>query len=93
MTKHKELAEKVLSHVGGAGNVYQAWHCVTRLRFNLTNKDNVDIEAIKQIDGVLGAQFSGDQFQVIIGNKVADVYAELEPLVENEGGGKKRPKE
>ncbi|KQL58566.1 MULTISPECIES: beta-glucoside-specific PTS transporter subunit IIABC [Bacillaceae] len=88
MTKHKELAEKVLSHVGGAGNVYQAWHCVTRLRFNLTNKDNVDIEAIKQIDGVLGAQFSGDQFQVIIGNKVADVYAELEPLVENEGGGK-----
>ncbi|AIC93146.1 beta-glucoside-specific PTS transporter subunit IIABC [Shouchella lehensis] len=92
MTKHKELAEKVLSHVGGAGNVYQAWHCVTRLRFNLTNKDNVDMEAIKQIDGVLGAQFSGDQFQVIIGNKVADVYAELEPLVENEGGGKNNQK-
>ncbi len=76
----------------GQKNVDQAWHCVTRLRFNLHDKKMVDIEGIKQLNGVLGAQFSGDQFQVIVGNKVADVYEELEPLVSNEGERKDAPK-
>ncbi|MCM2676239.1 PTS transporter subunit EIIB [Alkalicoccobacillus plakortidis] len=87
MSKYKEIAEKVLGNIGGASNVDQAWHCITRLRFNLNDKEKVDIESIKRIDGVLGAQFSGDQFQVIVGNKVSDVFAELEPMVEGGGSG------
>ncbi|MGN7310895.1 beta-glucoside-specific PTS transporter subunit IIABC [Alkalicoccobacillus gibsonii] len=87
MAKYKELAEKVLENVGGSGNVDQAWHCITRLRFNLHDKEQVKIEDIKKLDGVLGAQFSGDQFQVIVGNKVSDVYAELEPMVGSDGSG------
>ncbi|MDQ0207305.1 beta-glucoside-specific PTS transporter subunit IIABC [Alkalicoccobacillus murimartini] len=87
MSKYKEIAEKVLGNVGGASNVDQAWHCITRLRFNLHDKGKVDMESIKRIDGVLGAQFSGDQFQVIVGNKVSDVFAELEPMVEGGGSG------
>lgn len=35
----------------------------------------------------MGAQFSGDQFQVIIGNHVSDVFAEVEPLVGGAGSG------
>ncbi|TSB47339.1 beta-glucoside-specific PTS transporter subunit IIABC [Alkalicoccobacillus porphyridii] len=86
MSKYKEIAEKVLGNVGGSSNVDQAWHCITRLRFNLNDKEKVDMDSIKRIDGVLGAQFSGDQFQVIVGNKVSDVFEELEPMLEGRSG-------
>lgn len=89
-TNYKEIAETVIEHIGGPSNVDQAWHCVTRLRFNVHDKEKVNIEAIKVIQGVLGAQFSGDQFQVIIGNKVTDVFAEVEPLVGSGSGDGER---
>ncbi|MGG4548414.1 beta-glucoside-specific PTS transporter subunit IIABC [Rossellomorea marisflavi] len=88
--KYRELAEQVVENIGGGGNVDQAWHCVTRLRFNLHDKEKVNIDTIKSIDGVLGAQFSGDQFQVIIGNTVSDVFEEVEPLVGGSGGAPER---
>ncbi|MFE3980591.1 MULTISPECIES: beta-glucoside-specific PTS transporter subunit IIABC [unclassified Priestia] len=81
MTSYKETAKQVVDKIGGVQNVNQAWHCVTRLRFNLHDKNKVQVEEIKQIKGVMGAQFSGDQFQVIIGNRVAEVFEEVEPLV------------
>ncbi|MGB8272299.1 MAG: PTS transporter subunit EIIC, partial [Priestia megaterium] len=81
MTSYKETAKQVVDKIGGAQNVNQSWHCVTRLRFNLHNKNKVQVEEIKQIKGVMGAQFSGDQFQVIIGNRVAEVFEEVEPLL------------
>ncbi len=87
MASHKEVAKQVVDKIGGANNVDQAWHCVTRLRFNLNDKNKVEMEDIKKINGVMGAQFSGDQFQVIIGNHVSDVFAEVEPLVGGAGSG------
>ena len=76
MTSYKETAKQVVDKIGGAQNVKQSWHCVTRLRFNLHDKNKVQMEEIKQIKEVMGAQFSGDQFQVIIGNRVAEVFEE-----------------
>lgn len=84
MATYKETAQQVVEQIGGKGNVNNAWHCVTRLRFNLNDKNQVKIDAIKKIPGVMGAQFSGDQFQVIIGNTVGDVFEEVEVIV---GGG------
>ncbi|MEC6747694.1 beta-glucoside-specific PTS transporter subunit IIABC [Marinilactibacillus sp. XAAS-LB27] len=78
MSSNKEIAQKVLELTGGKENVNNVWHCVTRLRFNLNDKDQVKLDEIKDVDGVMGAQFSGDQFQVIVGNRVSDVYEELE---------------
>ncbi|KAB8126575.1 PTS beta-glucoside transporter subunit EIIBCA, partial [Gracilibacillus oryzae] len=92
MASNKEVAKQVVEKVGGAGNVNNAWHCVTRLRFNLNDKNKVQVEEIRNINGVMGAQFSGDQFQVIIGNHVTDVFEEVESLVggsTNNGGGQK----
>lgn len=78
MSSNQELAKKVIELTGGKENINNAWHCVTRLRFNLNDKDKVQVDEIKKVTGVMGAQFSGDQFQVIIGNKVSEVYEELE---------------
>ncbi len=79
---NKELAQEIVSQMGGAENINRSWHCMTRLRFNFKEKEKIDIKAIKQLEGVLGAQFQSGQFQIIIGNEVASVYGELSGLLE-----------
>lgn len=71
---YSKPAELIVSAIGGKDNVKEAFHCITRLRFYLHDKSKVDITKIKKINGVLGAQFSGEQLQIIIGNEVADYY-------------------
>ncbi len=73
--KNKQIALAVLEHVGGKDNVSTALHCMTRLRLNLKDDGLADVEAIKNIPGVLGAQWSGGQLQVIIGQNVPKVHA------------------
>lgn len=68
------LAASVVELVGGKANISFLTHCVTRLRFNLKDRGLVNLVEIKKVPGVLGAQWSGDQLQVIIGQAVADAY-------------------
>lgn len=73
----KQLASQVVANVGGKENISSALHCMTRLRLNVKDKSRVNVDAISNLKGVIGAQWSGDQFQVIIGQEVGDVYKEL----------------
>ena len=77
MAKYTDLCNQILENVGGKENVSQAVHCMTRLRLNLKDRSQVDMDAVKGIKGVLGAQFSGEQFQIIIGQHVSEVYPEF----------------
>lgn len=72
---NKQIAKDVLAAVGGAANVTSVTHCITRLRFNLKDQSVPNDDAIKKIKGVLGAQWVGGQYQVIIGQNVPKVYA------------------
>ena len=80
MDKH-ELAKQIVANLGGPDNITQSWHCITRLRFNVKDQKKVDLEAIKKLDGVIGAQFQSGQYQVIIGSAVEEVFAEVSLLV------------
>lgn len=71
---NKKIAEDVLAAVGGASNVTNATHCMTRLRLNLKDRSIPNDNEVKKIKGVLGAQWSGGQYQVIIGQNVPKVY-------------------
>ena len=71
---NKKIAEDVLAAVGGASNITSATHCMTRLRLNLKDQSIPKDDEIKKIKGVLGAQCSGGQYQVIIGQNVPKVY-------------------
>lgn len=81
MNKEK-LAQEIIKEMGGAENINQSWHCITRLRFNFRNKDEINLEKIRQLEGVLGAQFQSGQFQIIIGNEVTSIYAEISRLLD-----------
>lgn len=77
MADNKQIAANVLEAVGGKSNISFVTHCMTRLRFTLKDRTVPDISAIKKLKGVLGAQESGGQLQVIIGQNVPKVYDEL----------------
>lgn len=85
MADNAQTAQDVLAAVGGKDNVTNLVHCITRLRFSLKDESIPDSDAIKKIPGVIGAQWSGGQFQVIIGQNVSKVYEECVKL--GVGGG------
>lgn len=97
MKKYEELAKDIVKHVGGEGNVISLSHCITRLRFKLRDAKRADTEYLKNRDGVVTVIESGGQYQVVIGNEVADVYDTVLAVsdiagstpAEEEGGGKK----
>lgn len=68
------LVSQVVELVGGEANVTEFTHCITRLRFTVKNKENVKSDEIKKIKGVVGCNWSGAQFQIIIGQGVDEVY-------------------
>ncbi|WP_456272383.1 beta-glucoside-specific PTS transporter subunit IIABC [Bacillus sp. AK031] len=74
---HKELGTKILELVGGEDNVQSVIHCMTRLRFNLRDNKKVKRSELENLDGVMGTNISGSQFQIIIGNDVPRVYKEI----------------
>ena len=87
--KYEKLSKDIVEAVGGKENVVSLHHCVTRLRFKLKSNDKADMERLKKMDGVATTLISGEQFQVVIGNHVADVFAEVSPLLGLNGDVKK----
>ncbi len=86
MADNQQTARDVLEAVGGKENVTNLIHCITRLRFSLKDASIPDVDAIKKIPGVIGAQWSGGQFQVIIGQNVDKVFDEVVKLGVSGGG-------
>ncbi|MFC2659911.1 MAG: beta-glucoside-specific PTS transporter subunit IIABC [Actinomyces sp.] len=80
-TDYAALAPDLLTRVGGAGNVRALSHCATRLRFALKDESKAATDAIKNTGGVVTVVQSGGQYQVVIGNDVPEVYAELMKLL------------
>ncbi|MGL5438034.1 MAG: beta-glucoside-specific PTS transporter subunit IIABC [Lachnospiraceae bacterium] len=73
---YKATASEILKLIGGERNVTHFEHCSTRLRFTLADNKRADIEALKQVPGVMGVVMAS-QCQVIIGNQVVEVFDEI----------------
>ncbi|MCL2601312.1 MAG: glucose PTS transporter subunit IIA [Treponema sp.] len=73
-------AQGVLGGVGGMGNIKNVVHCATRLRFTLSDISKADDAAIKATPGVVSVVKAGGLYQVIIGNDVPEVFAELQKM-------------
>lgn len=86
MPDNKKIASEVVAAVGGAGNINSALHCMTRLRLAIKDRGLVDERAVNAIKGVLGSQWSGGQYQVIIGQSVPKVHAEIVAQGVSSGG-------
>ncbi len=93
MGKYGELAKEIVKNVGGKENVSSLTHCITRLRFKLKDEGKAKDDVIKNMDGVVTVMKSGGQYQVVIGNHVPEVYADVMPLLGIDEGGNNQDEE
>ncbi|MDU5949292.1 MAG: PTS transporter subunit EIIC, partial [Paenibacillus macerans] len=75
--KYEALAKAIIENVGGKENVASLTHCITRLRFKLKDESKANTEVLKAMDGIVTVIQSGGQYQVVIGNHVPEVYADV----------------
>ncbi|MDO3409317.1 beta-glucoside-specific PTS transporter subunit IIABC [Saccharibacillus sp. CPCC 101409] len=75
--KYEQLANEIIRNVGGKENVGGLTHCITRLRFKLKDESKANTDALKNMDGIVTVIQSGGQYQVVIGNHVPEVYADV----------------
>lgn len=78
MATFENDARKLLELLGGRDNINAVTHCATRLRFALKEPNLAQIDEIEQLSAVKGSFTQAGQFQVIIGNQVADFYHAFE---------------
>ncbi len=73
-SKYDGLARIIIQNVGGRDNIISLTHCITRLRFKLKDESKANTDILKATDGIVTVMKAGGQYQVVIGNHVADVY-------------------
>ncbi|OHX13321.1 trehalose permease IIC protein [Chromobacterium sphagni] len=75
---YRRIAAQILENIGGADNIRQAAHCITRLRISLKDESLVRQQDLRQVALVKGQFSNAGVFQIVIGSGDVDrVYAEL----------------
>lgn len=92
MSKFKKDAARLLELVGGKENIQAVTHCVTRMRFVLTDPEKADVDSIEDLDSAKGTFTQSGQFQVIIGNEVSEFYNDFVEVSGIEGVSKEAVK-
>lgn len=92
MGKYMQDAQALLPLVGGKENISAVTHCVTRMRFVLVDPARAQVDKIEEIACVKGTFTQAGQFQVIIGNDVAEFYNDFTGVSGIEGVSKEAAK-
>ncbi len=79
--KYQTTAREIVKAVGGADNVKSVMHCFTRLRFTLNDNSIPQDDEVNNIKGVIDVTRANNQYQIVIGQTVEDVYDELIKLL------------
>jgi len=88
MGKYENDVRRLLDLVGGKENIQAVSHCMTRMRFVLVDPKKADEKAIEDLPSVKGTFTQAGQYQVIIGNDVAEFYNEFTGYAGIEGVSK-----
>ena len=89
--KYQTTAREIVQAVGGADNVKNVMHCFTRLRFTLNDDSIPNDDEVNNIKGVIDVTRANNQYQIVIGQTVEDVYDELIKLLGPEYAGQGEP--
>lgn len=88
MGTYTKDSEELLKLVGGKENIAAVSHCMTRMRFVLVDPKKADVPGIEKMKVVKGSFTQAGQFQVIIGNTVAEFYKDFTDFAGIEGVSK-----
>ncbi|WP_419883498.1 beta-glucoside-specific PTS transporter subunit IIABC [Peribacillus sp. B-H-3] len=78
---YPQLAKDILAAVGGEENIIGATRCATRLRLVLKRSKPKAKDEVASMPGVITVVENSGQFQVVIGQRVGEVYEEFNQLV------------
>lgn len=88
MGKYENDSRQLLDLIGGKENIGAVTHCMTRMRFVLSDPSKADPQKIEALKSVKGTFTQAGQFQVIIGNDVQTFYNEFAAISGIEGVSK-----
>ena len=72
-----DLTLSLLEYLGGIDNIESVSNCSTRVRVSVRDKELVNSEDLKKIEGVIGIVAFGSQVQIVLGprtTELADVF-------------------
>ena len=74
---YKKIGESIVETVG-LENIESITHCATRLRLEVSDRNQIDDKKIENIDQVKGVFFNSGQYQIILGTGVVNkVYEQI----------------
>lgn len=81
---NEQLAAKIFELAGGAENILSVTNCMTRVRLQLAKK--IPADEVKKLEGVLGTNYSENEFQIIVGpGKASNVAAAVKEIFNKAG--------
>ncbi len=87
------ISRELIGHMGGEKNIIRAEACMTRLRVSVRDIEKVDIDAIKNVEGVMGV-VNAETVQVVFGpGTVNKVLQSFRGLLESDSGKTKEKKQ
>lgn len=80
-SKERQIAEDIYKSIGGSANAEKVYNCMTRVRVDIQDRNQIDIDKLKAVDGVLGVVEDEGTLQIVVGPgtaaKVATSMAEI----------------
>lgn len=67
MEKSTRLAQVLLQGIGGAANIIKLENCMTRVRVEVSDEGQLQLNDLRQLEGVKGYVKQGSQHQFIVG--------------------------
>lgn len=71
------LIKGLLENIGGKNNIIQVRSNVTRIIFILKDNSIVNVPKLNKVTGIYKVIFIEGQLNIVIGNKVKDIFEEL----------------
>lgn len=87
MDKYQRLASEIADAIGGTDNVVSFTNCMTRLRVNVADRNLINEDQVKKINGVLGT-VDDETYQIILGPGTVTKVAEQFGYLKNSSSGK-----
>lgn len=84
---YAKIASDIIKNCGGASNIANVSHCMTRLRVQLRDNSKLNVEEAKQISGVMNLIIQNGEYQYVIGQDVPSVYEEVTKVDGIKAGG------
>lgn len=82
MKKIKLDPEKLIASLGGKNNIVKFTHCLTRLRFQLKNIQEINEKKLLKLNKALKINIIKNEYHLIVGPTVEELFNQISKVLE-----------